>query len=87
MSQWSDLNRRPTPSLTPPLHLFERARLYLFHFKMETLVSRSGLRQLTDATVLSLDFVQDFNRNSGFAPTLLSEWAGSCVPPWSCSTS
>ena len=38
-SQWPELNWRPRPSLSPPLLIFERARLYLRLHKMKSPLS------------------------------------------------
>lgn len=51
-SRESGLNRRPAPSLTPPLYIYKRARLYLYPADRWTPLSVVRARRYRRATVL-----------------------------------
>jgi len=88
LSQHTESNRGPHPSLTPFFHhsRYEGARLYLTHTTRSvgqcSLVSRSGPR--ASATVLTTSWLLTVIRDSSIA--FLQQRAGVCDPPWMRST-
>ena len=77
MSQWSGLNRRPPPSLTPLFQIYKRARLYLFPSSQRKPLSVVRSPNFNSAG-RSGPFKRPLTVIRDSTPTLQLEWAEIC---------